>query len=114
MYVFLDESGDLSFDFDKRGVSANFIITILIVENPKPLERAVKKVIRWMKHRYPKHRGCLHAYHELEVSTLSPYEHKCLQAADLLTWSAFRMLERGDSSYIDIVKSSVSVSRLFP
>ena|SRR3989338_5752055 len=209
MYVFLDESGDLSFDFDKRGVSANFIITILIVENPKPLERAVKKVIRWMKHRYPKHRGCLHAYHEdeatrkrllkqlsslpfsvmviqlnkrkvytnlqdekavlynyvanilldrlvsslrgkekkvfliaakretnkflnanfqdylckqiqgkhdiyLEVSTLSPYEHKCLQAADLLSWSAFRMLERGDSSYIDIVKSRVSVSRLFP
>lgn len=209
MHVFLDESGDLSFDFEKKGTSTNFIITILITEHPKSVERAVTKVIRWVKHRHPKHRGCLHAYHEdeatrmrllkqlsslpctvmviqlnkrkvytklqdekavlynyvanilldrllggsrskekkvhliaakretnkflnanfqdylctqshgkhdiqLDVSILSPHEHKCLQAADLLSWSAFRSLEHEDSAYLDIVKSCISMSRLFP
>ncbi len=61
-------------------------------------------------------RSQLHGKHDiqLDVSILSPYEHKCLQAADLLSWSAFRALEHSDKSYLNIVKNRVSISRLFP
>lgn len=210
IHVFLDESGDLSFDLKKSGVSQHFLIAILITKDPRPIERAVTKTIRWLKHRHPKHRGCLHAYQEdeatrrnllerlaqlewqgmvielnkqkvytklqdekavlynyvanilldrlmsrgflgtekvvhlvaarretnkflnvnfrdylrkqvethhrihLDVSIHSPHETKCLQAADLLSWSAFRYCEFGDESYVKIVKKNVQWSSLFP
>jgi hypothetical protein len=63
-HVFLDESGDLSFQMGKPGVSEHFIITALVTEQPRRIERQVAKVIRLVKHRYPKHRGWLHAYNE--------------------------------------------------
>lgn len=62
-YVFLDESGDLGFN-SKKGTSLNFIITVLITRKPNLIEKAVKKTLRWVKHRHRKHSGCLHAYRE--------------------------------------------------
>lgn len=44
IHVYLDESGDLSFDFTKKGTSKFFIITILMVENKVILDRLIKKV----------------------------------------------------------------------
>ncbi len=63
-YVFLDESGDLGFNFDKPGVTNNFIVTLLLTKDVRKLERTVKNVTRWVKRRHKKHIGCLHAYHE--------------------------------------------------
>jgi hypothetical protein len=42
-YIFLDESGDLGFDFSKKHTSKYFIITLLMVSDQK---RAVEKVVR--------------------------------------------------------------------
>jgi hypothetical protein len=33
MYIFLDESGDLGFDFTKRKTSKFFVMTLLVSEN---------------------------------------------------------------------------------
>lgn len=48
MYIFLDESGDLGFDFDRQS-STHFAITLLICENEKTFysfKTAVKHTIR--------------------------------------------------------------------
>ncbi|MGD9649390.1 MAG: DUF3800 domain-containing protein [Dongiaceae bacterium] len=44
MFIFLDESGDLGFDFTKPGTSTFFTITLLVCDNQKCFQ-AVKKAI---------------------------------------------------------------------
>ena len=63
--VFLDESGDLGFDFSKPRTSRYFLITILVCDDDKMMNRLVKKIFRGfsaveIKH----HHGTLHAYSE--------------------------------------------------
>ena len=43
-YIYLDESGDLSFDFTKKGTPKFFIITVLISENKVLLDKLIKKI----------------------------------------------------------------------
>lgn len=42
MHIYLDESGDLGFDFKKKGTSKHFIITVLLTTNPKRIANCVK------------------------------------------------------------------------
>lgn len=49
MYVYLDESGDLGFG---QGSTKYFTITFVVMENPIPFRRCVKKVK--IKHRIPR------------------------------------------------------------
>lgn len=43
IYLYLDESGDLGFDFRKKKTSKFFIVTCLFTEDKKPIEKIVKK-----------------------------------------------------------------------
>jgi hypothetical protein len=54
MFVFLDESGDLGFDFTKGGTSRFFVITILVVENYEDRIRLFKAVERTIKNKVRK------------------------------------------------------------
>lgn len=45
-YIFMDESGDLGFDFNKEGTSKNFMITCAISSSPRSLEKIIKKYFR--------------------------------------------------------------------
>ncbi|MBU2446899.1 MAG: DUF3800 domain-containing protein [Bacteroidetes bacterium] len=64
-YIFLDESGDLGFDFSKSKTSKNFLITFLFIENKRPIEKIVKTIIRSLKKKSRKHHsGTLHANKE--------------------------------------------------
>lgn len=45
-YIFLDESGDLGFNFTKSKTSKYFIITLLFVENKDPIEKSVNKIFK--------------------------------------------------------------------
>ncbi len=54
MYVFLDESGDLGFNFTKGGTSRFFVICLLVVpttEDYKQLSKAVERTIRHKLHK---------------------------------------------------------------
>lgn len=42
MYIYLDESGDLGFDFKKKGTSRHFIITVLLTREPKKIANCIK------------------------------------------------------------------------
>jgi len=61
-YIFLDESGDLGFRFDK-GSSRHFLITIVFAKQKRPLEKVAKKVHVSLRKKYKKV-GVLHTYHD--------------------------------------------------
>jgi len=67
-YILLDESGDLGFDFKKRGMTNYFIITFLFCHNKGPIEKCVKKTHSALKKKYKKQGKILHAYAEKPIT----------------------------------------------
>lgn len=64
-YVFLDESGDLGFDFSKGKTSKYFVITFLFVVNKDQVEKIVKKIFHgFLPKELKHHAGYLHAHKE--------------------------------------------------
>lgn len=63
-HIFLDESGDLGFS---KGSSKWFLFTIAIVENPRTLEKIVKKIWKSLKKKH-KNLGELHAFNEKPIT----------------------------------------------
>ena len=66
-YIFMDESGDLGFDFTKKGTSQYFLITFLFSSNKRGIDKCVKKVHAGLRKRY-KRVGVLHAYKDEPVT----------------------------------------------
>lgn len=57
MYIFLDESGDLGFDFSKPGTSRYFNITLLVCDNNKVQQAFSKAVDRTRKNKLNRKAG---------------------------------------------------------
>lgn len=51
MFIFLDESGCLGFDFTKKKTSQKFVITILVLKNFDAVQRVKKAVRRTLKNK---------------------------------------------------------------
>ena len=64
MYLFMDESGCLGFDFDKKKTSKWFVVTFLFSTSKRPLEKIVKKVHGSLCKQLSKHSGVLHCNNE--------------------------------------------------
>jgi len=67
-YIFLDESGDLGFDFRKKKTSKFFIVTCLFTGNKRPIEKIVKKTHSELKKKYKRRFGILHAVKEKPIT----------------------------------------------
>jgi arsenate reductase-like glutaredoxin family protein len=67
-YIFMDESGDLGFDFEKKGTTQYFLITFLFADNKRPIEKCVKRVHVGLRQKYRKKIGVLHAYAEEPIT----------------------------------------------
>lgn len=64
-YIYLDESGDLGFDFTKKKTSSYFVVTFLFVDNPRPVGKIIQKTFgSFTKKQVKAHGGTLHAYKE--------------------------------------------------
>jgi len=64
-YIFLDESGDLGFDFSKKKTSRFFVITCLFVAEKGPIEKITKTIFsNFSKTEIRNHHGVLHSYKE--------------------------------------------------
>ncbi len=49
MFIYLDESGDLGFDFEKRKTTKKFVITLLVCNSDaarKELDKAVRCTLK--------------------------------------------------------------------
>jgi len=66
-YIFLDESGDLGFDFSKKRTTKFFIITVLFSQTKRPIEKCVRNIHRNLRKKYKKIHGVLHATSEEPV-----------------------------------------------
>lgn len=51
MIIYLDESGDLGFDFSKRKTSRKFVITVLVCDNADAIRKFRKAVRRTLKNK---------------------------------------------------------------
>jgi prefoldin subunit 5 len=70
-YIFMDESGDLGFDFRKKKTSKYFVIAFLFIGNKRPVEKIVKKVFQSFSKQQKKHHpGTLHCNKERPVTRL--------------------------------------------
>ena len=67
-YIFLDESGDLGFNFKKKKTSKIFVITCLFVENKRPIEKIIRKTHSELKKKYKRRFGVLHAVKEKPIT----------------------------------------------
>lgn len=63
-YIFLDESGDLGFNFDNKGTTKNFVITCLFVKDKKRIEKIIKRTHSELKKKTKRRIGMLHCYRE--------------------------------------------------
>lgn len=64
-FIFLDESGDLGFDFTKGKTSKFFVISFLFVKNKDSVDRIVNKIFKSFSILERKfHNGCLHCHKE--------------------------------------------------
>jgi len=67
-YIFLDESGDLGFNFNKKKTSKIFVITCLFIEDKRPIEKIVKKTHSELKKKYKRRFGVLHSVKEKPIT----------------------------------------------
>jgi len=67
-YIFLDESGDLGFDFKKKKTSKIFVVTCLFTESKRPLEKIVRKTHSELQKKYKRRFGVLHAAKEKPIT----------------------------------------------
>jgi hypothetical protein len=99
-YILLDESGNLGFDFNKKGTTNYFLITFLFCENKRPIEKCVKKTYATLTKSHKKKGKILHAYSEKpltrqrllkylsakECSVLTVYLNKKRRLFYITTW----------------------------
>lgn len=67
-YLFLDESGDLGFNFRKKKSSKVFVITCLFTENKRPIEKIIKKTHSELRKKYKRRFGVLHCVKEKPIT----------------------------------------------
>jgi hypothetical protein len=67
-YILLDESGDLGFDFNRKGTTNYFLVTFLFCQNKRSIEKCVRKTHATLKKKYKRQGKVLHAYSEKSIT----------------------------------------------
>lgn len=87
-YIFLDESGNLGFDFTKKKTSKYFVITFLFIKNEedkKSTGKIVKKIFKsFTKKEIKYHYGILHAYKEKPQTRINLLKRLNLQDVSVI------------------------------
>lgn len=63
-HIFLDESGDLGFDFTRKRTSTFFLVACLLTDQPRPIEKLVRKTHSNLRKKSNMRDGTLHASKE--------------------------------------------------
>ena len=88
VFIFMDESGDLGFDFTKQKTSAYFIITFLLLIHKRPAEKIIKHFFRKLSLKKRKSKkGCLHSHkenHQTRIDILSELLNKELKIISII------------------------------
>jgi len=103
--IYLDESGDLGFDFSKRKTSRKFVITLLVNYDRSTATQFKKAVRRTLKNKvnHKKKRKIVPLYITHELSQ----DNTGLQVVDLFCWGLFRKYESNDTKWYDVFKEAI-------
>lgn len=66
MYIFLDESGDLGFDFEKAGTSRQFVISLLVCRDKQAQDGFRRAVARTLKNKLNQRKNSTRTVAELK------------------------------------------------
>jgi hypothetical protein len=69
-YIYLDESGDLGFEQDKKRSTTFFLVTFLFVPMKRPLNKLVSYTHRQLKLKHKMKRPVLHCFQEKPVTRI--------------------------------------------
>jgi len=98
MFIYLDESGDLGFKFDKKGTSKYFIITLLILRHSTDVKIIAKGVSRTIKNKIRKNKKYKEPTCELKGSKTSlavkKYFYKQIQKVSFEIYAVILNKER--------------------
>ena len=88
MIIFLDESGDLGFDFGKAKTSKKFAITLLVCEGYHATDNISKAVRRTLKNKLNRHKKNRRIVQELKgtktnLTTRKAYGFRTYYAAEI-------------------------------
>jgi len=84
-HIFLDESGDLGFDFNKKRTSKYFIITFLLVNKKRPIEKVIRNLHQGLRKKYKMRDGVLHAYREEPITCTRFYRQIITKDCKVMT-----------------------------
>lgn len=76
MYIYLDESGDLGFNFTKQGTSKYFTIAVLVVENQTTIKMIAKAIKRTLSKKINHKRKGKNLISELKATDTSLSDKK--------------------------------------
>ena len=118
LFLYLDESGDLGFDFVNKRPSSFFVVCILEIEGQdehKRLSKTVKLVLRRksLKHKPLRElKGKIDPAVPLNISHLDSHASYCLQVVDLFCWGLFRKYEAKDTAWYEVFKDKIKYENL--
>jgi len=84
-YLFMDESGDLGFDLTKRGTSKFFVVTLLHVQDKRPIEGVISRTYSSLKTKHKKKENILHSFRESSMTRMKVLRSLCEKDIDIFT-----------------------------
>lgn len=103
MYIYLDESGDLGFDFRKKGTSKHFIITVLLTREPMEDFNFYLGLKLFMAGQMDK---------KLKIIHVDSQKDRCIQAVDFVSGSVFCKYEVCSLNLYSLIKGKI-ISEVF-
>src|SRR5574337_1125955 len=117
MFIYLDESGDLGFDFSKKKTTKKFVITLLVCNSESARKEFAKAVRRTLKNKEEVRDFNQYLINQLEallplntdlnILHLTSQESTGLQAVDLFSWGIFRKYENNDVEWYKVYGDKV-------
>jgi hypothetical protein len=89
-HLFLDESGDLGFDFSKPGTTKNFVVTVLLLPtaaSKRAMEKAVERTVKGKIRRSKKREPAVELKGSKAVQSIKKYFYKQLSQLDFSVYA---------------------------
>lgn len=114
LYLYLDESGDLGFDFVTKKPSEFFTICVLAVKG-QANDRALanQETAKFNDYILNQIKALIDPLVPLDIIHISSQESYGLQATDIFAWGFLRKHEKNDREWHGVFKEKIRSERLY-
>ena len=107
IYIFLDESGDLGFDLNKKQSTRFFVVCMLITQQKRRIEKLVAQTHRQITARHKIISSTLHATHERRSTIIRFNKKMCATGCEIFTLYAHKQTLIRNRNLDDLYSSMV-------